>query len=290
MSVLTGLMEPRLLVVMAIFVAMVTGQMFDKNPTIYDHMKSGANTVKSNLIESELQIEKLFMPDECVLNDEDFYGDRQVEIEMERQRLRLIQAEEGDTVTLHYTLSLDDGTVLDKSIHEPDDIHAEEIIIPAIFSLGYQQVITGWEIGVTGMCVGEVRKITIPPQLAYGPNGYKQKNIPADATLEIETKLVSLKKKDMVDHYMDFLRNLHVYTFFILGLTFLMGGFYKGQIAEKRRLYREIAERKRQREIENEIEDDEDDECDDEVADNSEENVSQETGDIPQGNDWNTSH
>lgn len=39
--------------------ATVSSQMFDKRPTIYDHMKSGANTVKSNLIESELQVENL---------------------------------------------------------------------------------------------------------------------------------------------------------------------------------------------------------------------------------------
>ena len=39
----------------ALFAA-VSGQMFDKRPTLYDHMKSGANTVKSNLIDSELKI------------------------------------------------------------------------------------------------------------------------------------------------------------------------------------------------------------------------------------------
>ena len=79
-------------------------------------------------------------------------------------------------------------------------------------------------------------------------------------TLEIETKLVSLKKKDAIDHYMDFLRNLHIYAFFILGLTFLFGGYYKGLIANKRRLYREIAERKRRREQGEDTSDEEDDE------------------------------
>jgi len=48
-----------LLVVVVVVAAVGNGQMFDKNPTIYDHMKSGANTVKTNLIESELQIENL---------------------------------------------------------------------------------------------------------------------------------------------------------------------------------------------------------------------------------------
>ena len=81
--------------------------------------------------------------------------------------------------------------------------------------------------------------------------------LPADVTLEIETNLVYLKKKDVVDHYMDFIRSLHVYAFFILGLTFLMSGYYRGKIAEKRRLYREIAEMKRKREEESESEEEE---------------------------------
>lgn len=64
-----------------------------------------------------------------------------------------------------------------------------------------------------------------------------------------------------MDHYMDFLRNLPVYAIFILGLTFLLGGYYRGQIGEKRRMYREIAERKR-RKLEEEEEEEEEDEED----------------------------
>ena len=67
-------------------------------------------------------------------------------------------------------------------------------------------------------------------------------HLPADATLEIETELVDLKKKDWLDHYMDFIHSIHLYAFFILGLTFLLSGYYKSKIAEKRRLYREIGE------------------------------------------------
>ncbi|XP_052237848.1 uncharacterized protein LOC127849169 [Dreissena polymorpha] len=239
--------------------AAVSCQMFDKKPTIYDHMKSGANTVKTNLIESQLKVENLFMPDNCVLNDEDFYGDRKDEILLEKQRLRLLKAEYGDTVTVHFTISLDDGTVVDRSVQPSDDVHEEDTVRPAIFTMGYGRVIPGWELGINGMCLGEIRKITIPPQLAYGPKGYKEKNIPPDATIEIETELVELKKKDFVDHYMDFLRNLPVYAIFILGLTFLLGGYYRGQIGEKRRLYREIAERKR-RQMEAEEEEEENNE------------------------------
>ena len=70
----------------------------------------------------------------------------------------------------------------------------------------------------------------------------------ADATLEIEIELVELKKKNILDHYMDFIQNIHMYAFFILGLTFLLSGYYKSKIAEKRRLYREIEELEKKKE------------------------------------------
>lgn len=41
---------------------------------------------------------------------------------------------------------------------------------------------------------------------------------------------------------MDLIQSIHLYAFLILGLTFLMSGYYKSKIAEKRRLYREIEE------------------------------------------------
>ena len=72
----------------------------------------------------------------------------------------------------------------------------------------------------------------------------------ADATLEIEVKLVELKKKNWVDHYMDFIQSIHIYAFFILGLTFLLSGYYKSKIAEKRRLYRELEELENEKEKE----------------------------------------
>ena len=42
---------------------------------------------------------------------------------------------------------------------------------PLVFGLGVGQVIAGWDQGVQGMCVGGRRKLTIPPDMAYGPQG-----------------------------------------------------------------------------------------------------------------------
>lgn len=42
---------------------------------------------------------------------------------------------------------------------------------PFRFTLGQGSVIRGWDMGVAGMCVGETRRLTIPPSLAYGERG-----------------------------------------------------------------------------------------------------------------------
>lgn len=51
-----------------------------------------------------------------------------------------------------------------------------------------------WDQGLLDMCVGEKRKLTIPPEMAYGDRGIGP--IPGGATLVFETELVSIKSKD----------------------------------------------------------------------------------------------
>lgn len=65
---------------------------------------------------------------------------------------------EGDTIALHYTGSLDDGTVFDSS----------EGAQPLSFKVGDSQVIPGFDDGVRGMEAGETRQINIPADQAYG--------------------------------------------------------------------------------------------------------------------------
>ena len=69
--------------------------------------------------------------------------------------------ESGDTVHVHYTGRLDDGTQFDSSRGRD----------PLSFTLGAGQVIGGWDQGVQGMRVGGRRRLTIPPQLGYGRQG-----------------------------------------------------------------------------------------------------------------------
>ena len=68
---------------------------------------------------------------------------------------------------------------------------------PFKFTLGKSEVIRGWDDGLRGMCIGEKRKLTIPSDLAYGPNGSGDK-IPGGATLQFDVELVDIKEKALV--------------------------------------------------------------------------------------------
>nr|XP_005300530.2 peptidyl-prolyl cis-trans isomerase FKBP7 [Chrysemys picta bellii] len=65
---------------------------------------------------------------------------------------------------------------------------------PKWFVLGVGQVIKGLDIAMMNMCPGEKRKVTIPPSLAYGKEGYAQGKIPPNATLIFEIELYAVTK------------------------------------------------------------------------------------------------
>jgi len=92
-------------------------------------------------------------------------------------------AKSGDTVTVNYVGTLQDGTKFDSSIDRN---------MPFELILGRNTVIQGWELGLLGMKVGEKRKLTIPPELAYGVNGYPPM-IPGSATLTFEVDMLNIK-------------------------------------------------------------------------------------------------
>jgi len=72
----------------------------------------------------------------------------------------MVQAKEGDTVKVHYTGKLEDGTVFDTSGDQD----------PLEFTIGGGQVVPGFEQAVVGMEPGETKTATIPPEEAYGPH------------------------------------------------------------------------------------------------------------------------
>ncbi len=72
------------------------------------------------------------------------------------------QPKRGQTVTVHYSGYLDDGTLFDSSRNHGG---------PFSFVIGVGQVIKGWDEGVATMKVGGRRKLIIPPELGYGAHG-----------------------------------------------------------------------------------------------------------------------
>ena len=91
-------------------------------------------------------------------------------------------AASGQSVKVHYTGWLTDGTKFDSSKDRGD---------PFVFPLGAGQVIKGWDEGVQGMKVGGTRKLTIPPALGYGARG-AGRVIPPNATLVFEVELLGV--------------------------------------------------------------------------------------------------
>lgn len=92
------------------------------------------------------------------------------------------EAKQGDTVTVHYTGWLTDGTKFDSSMDSGQ---------PFQFTIGEGRVIPGWEEGVPGMKEGGKRKLVIPAAMAYGEPGYPPV-IPPNATLVFEVELIAV--------------------------------------------------------------------------------------------------
>ena len=89
----------------------------------------------------------------------------------------------GDKLTMHYTgTTYVGGKKFDSSLDRGD---------PFVFELGAGQVIKGWDYGLSNMCIGEKRKLTIPSELGYGDRGAGS-DIKAGATLVFTVELLGI--------------------------------------------------------------------------------------------------
>lgn len=97
----------------------------------------------------------------------------------------MAQAKNGDTVKVHYTGRLEDGTVFDSSVSRK----------PLEFKIGAGNIIPGFESAVVGMNPGDSKEATIPADQAYGPHRddltvvVDRKHIPPDVNVRIDQQL-----------------------------------------------------------------------------------------------------
>ena len=98
------------------------------------------------------------------------------------------EAATGKTLTVHYTGWLYDPTRTDLKGLQFDTSAGSTGFT---FTLGSQQVIAGWDRGLVGMKVGGIRKLVIPPSLAYG--NVRNNSIPPSATLIFEVELLDVQ-------------------------------------------------------------------------------------------------
>jgi len=99
------------------------------------------------------------------------------------------QVQVGDKITVHYTGILTNGTKFDSSVDRGQ---------PFSLTIGVGQVIPGWDQGVVGMKVGEIRRLFIPAQFAYGKAGVPG-TIPPNSPLIFDIQLISIDESAEVE-------------------------------------------------------------------------------------------
>ncbi|MEO6061592.1 MAG: FKBP-type peptidyl-prolyl cis-trans isomerase [Thermoflexales bacterium] len=92
--------------------------------------------------------------------------------------------QKGQTVVVHYTGYLDNGTVFDSSRQRNQ---------PFEFVIGTGAVIKGWDEGVATMNVGGQRRLIVPPALGYGAAGAGSGRIPPNSRLTFDVELIAIK-------------------------------------------------------------------------------------------------
>ena len=106
----------------------------------------------------------------------------------------MTQVKTGDTVRIHYTGTLSDGTTFDSSAGRD----------PLEFTVGSGQIIPGLDKAMPGMAIGDKKSVAVPPEEAYGPinpeavQAVPREQIPAEIPLEVGKQLQAQNQNGQV--------------------------------------------------------------------------------------------
>lgn len=144
-----------------------------------ERKNNGETAQENDQLSTDEQTQVSIQDQESKTNENNMGLDIKVTQEGSGERMTKI----GDTIFVHYTGKLMDGTKFDSSVDRGT---------PFEFTIGKGMVIQGWEQGLLDMKVGEKRTLTIPAEMGYGARGAGG-TIPPNATLIFDVELVSIK-------------------------------------------------------------------------------------------------
>lgn len=144
---------------------------FGKDPLYFD-VKLYGQMPAAQFQQMRAEYEKMMMEKQAeeVESIKKYVADNKIKVESTPEGIYIVTTKKGtgaqpqpmQTVTVHYTGKLLDGTVFDSSVKRGE---------PFSFMLGARQVIPGWEVAVSKMHVGEKATVLIPSDFAYGERG-----------------------------------------------------------------------------------------------------------------------
>ena len=108
------------------------------------------------------------------------------------------RARYGMTIVVHYTGWLHEPTALGYRGRKFDS--SRDRGQPFTFRLGEGRVIKGWEVGILGMQVGGLRRLVIPPEMAYGSRGVGNGLIPPNSTLVFDVELLGVESSTLIEN------------------------------------------------------------------------------------------